>query len=124
MVDAALRALVAEDDPIVRMLMVETLEDGGYEVLEASDGVDAFRLMDEPDSVDFIVTDYHMPGFSGVEVAKRARERHPAIPVLFVSARVDILANAGAPHPFTVLKKPFTMAELGAAVSRLVEHSN
>jgi CheY-like chemotaxis protein len=123
MAGSALKALVAEDDLVVRMLMVETLEDCGYDVLEASNGLDAIRLMDEPDSIDFIVTDYHMPGFSGVEVARRARERHPAIPVLFVSARVDILVNAGAPHPFTVLKKPFTMAELGIAVNRLVGHS-
>ena len=117
----AIKALVAEDDPLIRMLMVETLQDAGYDVLEASDGVEAFRLMDDPDSVSLVVTDYHMPGFNGVDVARRARERHPVIPVLFISARVDILAGADAPEPYTALKKPFTMAELAAAVGKLWE---
>jgi CheY-like chemotaxis protein len=121
MTGSAVRALVAEDDPIIRMLMVETLEDAGHEVLEARDGVEAFRLMDDPDAVGLVVTDFHMPGFDGVAVARRARARHPAIPVLFVSARADILAGAGAPEPYTALKKPFTMAELTAAVAKLLE---
>ena len=122
MTGSAVRALVVEDDPVVRMLMVETLEDAGYEVLEACDGIEAFRLMDNPDSVGVVVTDFHMPGFNGVEVARRARERHPVIPVLFVSARADVLAGAGAPTPYTALKKPFTMAELAMAVGKLVAY--
>ncbi|WP_158742322.1 response regulator [Acidisphaera sp. L21] len=121
MTRTALRALVAEDDAIVRMLMVDTLQEDGYEVLEAKDGTDAFRLMDSPDDVRLIVTDFHMPGFDGVEVARRARARHPAIPLLFVSARSDLLTAAGAPEPYTALRKPFTMAELSEAVSKLTD---
>jgi CheY-like chemotaxis protein len=113
------RALVAEDDPVIRMLVVETLEDAGWDVLEAVDGADAFRLMDDPDSVSIVVTDFNMPGFDGVAVAKRARERHPAIPVVFISARPDVLARAGAPEPYIILRKPFTMAELATEVERV-----
>lgn len=64
---------------------------------KAHDGAEAFLLMEDPDFVDLVVTDYNMPGFNGVDVVRRARERHPAIPVLFVSARVDIVVNADPP---------------------------
>jgi CheY-like chemotaxis protein len=117
---AALRVLVAEDEPIIRMLMVETLEDAGIDVLEASDGQQAIRLIDDPDGVDLVVTDLHMPGLGGVAVAQRARERHANIPVLFVSARLDLIAQSGAPPPYRILRKPFTLSELTAAVDEMV----
>jgi CheY-like chemotaxis protein len=82
-------------------------------------GADAFRLMDDADCVSIVVTDYNMPGFDGVDVAKRARARHPAMPVLFISARPDVLAGADPPQPCTVLRKPFTMKALEQAVDEL-----
>jgi CheY-like chemotaxis protein len=118
--DEPTRALVADDEPFVRMLMVETLEDAGYHVLEACDGVEALRLINDPDNIDLVVTDLNMPGCDGAEVAKRARERHPTVPVLFVSGRSDLIAASGAPAPYGSLPKPFTMTELERAVGSLL----
>jgi CheY-like chemotaxis protein len=114
------RALVVDDEPLVRMLMVETLEDAGYDVFEACDGAEALRLINDPDHVDVVVTDFNMPGCNGTEVAKRAREKHPRVPVLFVSGRSDLIAASGAPAPYGSLPKPFTMTELATAVNSLL----
>jgi CheY-like chemotaxis protein len=64
--------LVAEDDPVIGMALVETLEDAGYDVLEAQHGRDAIALIDDPDHVEQIVTNLNMPGHDGVEVASKA----------------------------------------------------
>jgi CheY-like chemotaxis protein len=111
--------LVAEHKPIIRMVMVETLADAGIDVLEATGGQEAIRLIDDPDSVDLVVTDWDMPGAGGVAVAKHARDRHHGIPVLFVSARLDLIAQSGAPPPYRTLRKPFTLAALTAVVDAL-----
>jgi CheY-like chemotaxis protein len=116
---STLRVLVAEDEPIIRMLMVETLADQGIDVLEACDGVQAIRLIDDPHGVDLVVTDLHMPGLNGVAVAQHARKLRRDIPVLFVSARPDLVAVSGAPSPYRTLQKPFNLADLTAVVNEL-----
>lgn len=114
------RILVAEDEPLIRMDIVETLSDNGFDVLEASDGAEALRLIDDPDHVVLVITDVDMPGVDGIEVAARARERHPELFILFVSARPDLLSLLGAPRPFSHLTKPFSMFDLVAKVRALL----
>jgi CheY-like chemotaxis protein len=117
----AVRVLVAEDEPIVRMVMVETLEDAGLVVLEASSGTEACVLIDDPDNIDLLVTDLNMPGCDGVEVARKARMRHPSMPVLYVSGRMELLEAAGAVPPYRTLRKPFDLAEFAKVVGGLVD---
>ena len=119
MAKRALRILVAEDEPTIRSLIVEVLDDAGFDILEASGGDQALGLLAQPDSVDLVVTDLHMPGPSGVAVAWAARDRHPKIPILFVTARADLLQNVGPPLPYDVLSKPFGLGELRQAVDEL-----
>jgi DNA-binding response OmpR family regulator len=92
---------VAEDEPLIRMDIVETLADDGFNVLEASEGSEALRLIDDPDHVVLVVTDVNMPGVDGIAVALHARERHPEVPILFVSARPDLLSLPRTPRPFS-----------------------
>ena len=114
------RVLIAEDDPLIRELVVDVLIDRGYEVLEASNGSQAIQLMDDPDGIRLVVTDLNMPGASGIEVAHHARRHHPDIVVLFMSGRPDLLVAGRPPEPFLYLPKPFRLAELLAAVDGLV----
>ena len=114
------KILVAEDEPLIRMDLVEALAEDGFDVLEASDGSEALRLIDNPDHVVLVVTDVNMPGVDGIDVAVRARERHPKIPVLFVSARPDLLSLPRTPRPFSHITKPFKMADLIAKVRALL----
>ncbi len=120
MSEAATRILVAEDEFLIRLLMVETLEEAGFEVLEAADGEEACRLIEDPDHIDLIVTDLHMPRIDGIGVARHGREIRPTVPILFVSARSDLLAGLAAPVPHRLLSKPFTMDELKVIVRQLL----
>ena len=115
-----MRVLVVEDEPLIRFLMVDTLQDAGFDVLEAPSGVEACRLIDNPDQVDLVVTDLNMPEADGIAVARKARARAPDVPVLFVSARSDLLKSLSAPRPYRYLAKPFSMAQFSAAVDELL----
>ena len=112
------RVLIADDDPLVRMIMVDTLGDAGFDILEATNGIEACRLLDDPDNIDLVVTDLNMPGSDGIEVAKCARTHHPKVPVLFVSGRPDLLTSL--PFPYRYLAKPFTLQTLAATVRELL----
>lgn len=115
------RVLVAEDELLVRMIMVEVLTDRGFDVLEASNGSEALQLLEHPDRVELVVTDINMPAPDGIAVAQQARAQHSAIPIVFVTARPDQLDNSVAPRPHRVLTKPFTMVELTNLVDEMLE---
>jgi CheY-like chemotaxis protein len=115
-----MRVLVVEDEPLIRMLMVEILAAAGFDILEAASGPEACRLIEDPNHVDLVVTDLNMPQADGITVANRARKHSPNVPVLFVSARSDLLASLSAPRPYSYLTKPFSMEELATAVARLL----
>ncbi|WP_431286793.1 ATP-binding protein [Roseateles chitinivorans] len=114
------RLLVVEDDDVVRGLVVEALQDLGFEVHQAADGAVAMRMLDGP--LDLLVTDIGLPGASGVEVAESARRNHPQMPVLFMTgynrdgAGTAPVLGAG----MSLISKPFDMAVLAARVSEMV----
>jgi PAS domain S-box-containing protein len=108
--------LVVDDDHEVRAFIAVSLESLGYSVIEAERGAHALIRLDE--SVpDLVLMDFAMPGMNGAEVARAIRKQHPALPIMFVTgyAETDQLEAAlGADVP--VLRKPFTVAQLAAAV--------
>jgi len=70
------RAMVADDEDLVRSLLAEVLADEGFEVIEAGCGDEALALLDQVAPLDLLVTDVHMPGGAdGYEVARQARAR-------------------------------------------------
>ena len=117
---ASLRILIADDDPLVRMIMVTALQDAGFEVLEASDGAEACQLAENPDNVALIITDLNMPNADGIAVANWARRHHPNMPVLFVSGRPDLLK--ALPQPYRYLSKPFSVEQLAKTVDQLLNN--
>ncbi len=106
--------LVVDDDPAIRQVVVEELDRLDYVTLEAADGDQALSHLDSP--VDLLLTDVQLPGINGVDVAGRFKEHHPDLVVIFISgapaARLRELIPGGA----EILRKPFTTAELAAAV--------
>src|SRR5918993_2930653 len=108
--------LVVEDDPALRRLMVRTLSDKGYRVLEASDGIEALERLAVDADIELVVTDIVMPRMNGVELAQQlaasARTR-----LLFVSAFGEQYTEL----PASLLEKPFSQAALIAQVERLLE---
>ncbi|WP_407696990.1 PAS domain S-box protein [Skermanella mucosa] len=77
--------LVVEDEMIVSMVLVETLEEQGYTVLDAAEGQAALRILESPTPIDLLVTDVGLPGINGRQLAEMARVLRPALKVLFLT---------------------------------------
>ena len=95
---------------------------GVVDVLEADNGADALRLLDENGGVDLVLTDLVMPRMTGRELAARLQERTDRPPVLFMSgySEEDVIGGADAGSAVAILEKPFTVQQLGAAVASVL----
>src|SRR5438128_7307175 len=113
--------LVVEDEPLVRLTIVEALQEGGYTVLEAADGRSAIEQIDQQESLRGLVTDIRMgPGPSGWDVAHHARERFSSLAIVYVTGDSGAEWSATGVPQSTVLQKPFASAELVTAVANLL----
>ena len=118
----ALRVLLAEDEGLIRLTTTEALQEEGFDVVEAWDGDEAVRLLDGPDDFDVLFTDVRMPGaLDGFGVAKHARRRCPAIPILVVSGyATDLAKRLGTLAPAAVfISKPYKLEDILLALRRL-----
>ena len=77
--------LIVDDEDASRALLREILQEGGYDVLEAADGLMALGLL-EKRSVSLLITDRSMPGLGGLELLTKLREKKIMVPALMVSA--------------------------------------
>jgi two-component system cell cycle sensor histidine kinase/response regulator CckA len=107
--------LLVEDEAGVCTVARLGLEAAGYSVMEAADGAAAIEAAEHhPGPIHLLLTDVHLCGMSGVEVARRVRVRHPDVRVLFTSG--DAAGPAGLDFPSAFLPKPFNLAALAAKV--------
>ena len=107
------RVLVAEDETLIRLDIVETLTDAGYEVVaEAADGEEAVRLADEH-APDLCVLDVKMPVMDGITAAERILEKHNcAVVMLTAFSQTELVERASAAGAMAYVVKPFTPADL------------
>ena len=110
------RVLVVDDDKLVRRFMSDSLRSLQYHVTEAENGAQGLATL-ERERFDLLLVDFAMPGMNGAEVARTAQERQPGIKVLMVSGYADSAAIEAALGTGRLLRKPFDLAELGAAVA-------
>ena len=116
-------ALIVEDESAVLLAAARILSRDGYKVRVRSDPTDAITMLaDAATQVDILVTDMVMPGLSGVELARRAQELRPGLPVLYMSGySQELAAQRGTlPAGSKVLRKPFTRRDLLEAVSEAI----
>jgi CheY-like chemotaxis protein/two-component sensor histidine kinase len=111
------RALLVDDEALVRMSTADMLEDLGFEVLEAASAEDALALVRDGASVDLLVTDHLMPGMSGADLARELRPLRPGLPVLIVSGYAEL---EGLAPDLPRLVKPFRARELAERVAALL----
>jgi signal transduction histidine kinase len=117
------KILVIDDDPDVRQFLCASLEGLGYDVVEAADGVAGLTMLDL-EAPDLMLVDFAMPGMNGAEVAEAARARRPGLPILFASGYADIAAvEAAVTDVARMLRKPFSLNELAAAVETALERA-
>jgi len=100
------RILVAEDDPSMRELLQRILEQEGYEVICAEDGLAALARLEQP--FDLVLTDLRMPGADGLQVLQLARRRYAQMPVVVLTAFGSISGAVDAMRlgAFDYLSKP------------------
>jgi PAS domain S-box-containing protein len=117
--------LVVEDEPSVRAIAAELLTRAGYTPLEAADGEQAMRLVGVH-TPDLVITDVVMPGMSGGELAAALRERHPELPVLFMSGYTDdiVMRHGVEERRFAFLEKPFTRKTLLESVRHALDRAD
>jgi CheY-like chemotaxis protein len=110
---SAVRILVVDDEESMRITLAANLELEGHEVVEASSGEEALRLVREQ-PVDVVLTDIRMPGLNGVELYRHIRRERPGLPVVLMTAFAEesLVEDALAEGVFTVLHKPFDVAHL------------
>jgi two-component system, cell cycle sensor histidine kinase and response regulator CckA len=116
--------LLAEDDPLVRLLARKVLEKAGYTVLVAASGADALTLAEgHAGAIDLLVTDVVMPEMSGRDLMRRLTQRHDGIKVLYVTGYADeAVAHHGVLDPGTAfLPKPFTPDRLTRKVREVLD---
>ena len=125
--ELSIPVLVVEDEQLIHALLTETLTEGGFAVKIAADGEDAIRMLNAPDaSYRALVTDVNLsPGkLTGWDVAKRARELHAEIPVVYMTgAGSHDWPSRGVPNSVLV-PKPFAPAQIVTAVSQLLNRGN
>jgi CheY-like chemotaxis protein len=113
--------LIVDDEELVRHVQRRILEDAGFDVVEASDGVEALALLKSDIPLLLIISDVDMPNLTGDEMAREVARTRPGLKVLFVSGRLkklfadDPVLQEGR----AFLEKPFTKASLIEAVSLL-----
>jgi signal transduction histidine kinase len=112
--------LLVDDDDAVRKGMAATLGGLGYRVLEAADARNALRRLGE-EEVDILVTDYAMPGMTGVELIGRAREKRRDLRGLLITGYADL--PPGERKDVALLHKPFSAEELGARIREILQGS-
>jgi CheY-like chemotaxis protein len=101
------------------MMLVEMLEDEGYEVVEAESGDAALPLLDG--SIAVLLTDIQLPGsLDGLELARRIRTVLPDLPVIYMTGRpASMLSTAGGRETF--VGKPYQIQDIRDAVSRMID---
>ena len=113
-------ALVVEDEPLVRMLAVDILEDEGFEVVEASTAPAALALLEKRDNVSVLFTDIDMPGgMNGLELAKVVHERWPKV-VIVVTSGVFRPAASTLPDDGVFLQKPYATSAPVRVIRELI----
>jgi CheY-like chemotaxis protein len=102
--------LVVEDDAIVRMLIVDVLEELEFKVLEADGSEQALEFLnDEDQHIDLMMTDVGLPVMDGRELAVQARMLRPGLPILFASGYAESIE---VPPDMHVIGKPFSIEKL------------
>jgi two-component system, cell cycle sensor histidine kinase and response regulator CckA len=116
--------LLVDDEDAVREVLARGLQDKGFRLVEASDGLHALEILREAaDSIDLVVTDVAMPGMTGLELARRAHELRGFLPFVFVSGQPrEVLSQMDQlKEEHTLLEKPFSPDVLAACIRAVLD---
>ena len=107
--------LIIDDEPTIRMIVVDALQEQGYKVFEADSGPNGLRILRSDERIDLLITDVGLPGgIDGKQVADAARQERPELKVLFITgfAQKAIIADGALASGMSVITKPFDLLAL------------
>ncbi|WIJ25837.1 PAS domain S-box protein [Devosia sp. RR2S18] len=114
--------LVVEDDPAVRLLVVDVLQELGYLALEAADSDGALPILQSSARLDLLISDVGLPGLNGRQLADLARQSRPELRVLFITGYAAMAASRsdflGA--GMDMITKPFAMDDLATKIRQML----
>jgi CheY-like chemotaxis protein len=122
--DSGKTVLIVDDEPTVRMLVVEVLEDIGFTVLEAADAATGLRILQSGTPVDLLISDVGLPGgMNGRQLADAARTTWPELKVLFITGYAEnaIIGNGQLAPGMRVLTKPFVVETFASRILEMIE---
>jgi CheY-like chemotaxis protein len=115
--------LIVDDEPSVRMLVAEVLEELGYSSIEASDGPTGLRILESEAAVDLLITDVGLPGgINGRQLADAARVTRPELKILFITGYAEnaIIGSGHLTQGMRVLTKPFVVETLAKRIHEMI----
>ena len=114
--------LLVDDEPSIRLLAAEVLEEQGYIVHQAGDAEGALQHLRRTAPINILITDLGLPGIGGRELAETGLMLHPEMKILFITGYGDHSqrSQATAPPGQTLLNKPFSMTTLATRVQEML----
>ncbi len=116
--------LVVDDDSTVRMLVLDVLEEAGYNAIEAADGATGLRVLQTDRRVDLLVTDVGLPGgINGRQVADAGRALRPGLKVLFITGYAEnaVVSHGHLEPGMQIITKPFAVELLGNKIRDMLD---
>lgn len=112
--------LIVEDEPLVRLAAVRTIEEAGFEIIEAADADEAIRILESRRDIRVVFTDIHMPGsMDGLKLAHAVRNRWPPIKIIVTSGR-GRLTEQDLPKDGRFFAKPYDPSQITATIRELI----
>ena len=113
--------LVVEDEALVRALVVQALEEAGFQVRQAAEAQGALEVLRSDGGIRLMVTDVGLPGLNGRRLAEAARAQRPDMKVLFMTGYADTaLLDKALPAGFGLITKPFDLDDLTTKAQALM----
>jgi signal transduction histidine kinase len=116
--------LIVDDEPTIRMLIAEVLQEHGYTAIEADSGPSGLRILQSDARIDLLITDVGLPGgLNGRQVADAARVARPELKVLFITGFAEnaVVGSGHLAADMAVISKPFVLTSLSQKVRDLIE---
>ncbi len=116
--------LLVDDEPLLRTILADLMDEAGYAVLEADSGTAALRMLAERPQIALLITDFSMPGLNGIDLIRAAQDARPGLPAILLTG------YAGDPGPtemvavargkFEILPKPIDEPVLMMTIESLL----
>ena len=126
-IPASACVLVVDDDAMVRQVVAGQMEERGYRVIQAGDGLEALAQLDGGAAVDLLISDFAMPGMNGLTLIQEARRRRPELPALLLTGYADASVRLAVEDADTggtaLLRKPVSGTALAERAAALLAHA-